>query len=237
MPGHSQSDRFSNFSVSQNFLTSKRTIRRLIHIAGLNQDDHVVEIGAGRGHITRELAQICERVSAYEIDRTLAGRLYETFHYSGVHVLCRDFLMEPLPKDAPYKVFANIPFSRTTEIVRKLAAGAAPPEDAWLVMEKGAAKRFMGQPGESLISLLLKPFFDMEIRYHFRREDFHPAPSVDTVLFHMKRKAAPDITASQRRAYESFIRNNYGRRRCVSGETLYIQWLCLFRRSRGKRAR
>jgi len=236
MPGHNQSDGFNNLSISQNFLTSKRIIRRLIRIAGLNNSDHVIEIGAGRGHITRELAQICGRVSAYEIDRALAGRLYEMFHYSRIHILCRNFLTEPLPKDTPYKVFANIPFSRTTEIIRKLAAGAAPPDDAWLVMEKGAAKRFMGKPNESRISLLLKPFFDMEIRYHFRREDFHPAPSVDTVLFHMKRKTTPDIAASQKQAYESFIENHFGRHRYIIGETLYIQWLCLFRRSHGKRA-
>ena len=236
MPLHSQSENFINISVSQNFLTSKQTIRRLIRIAGLKKSDHIVEIGAGRGHITRELAQSCGRVSAYEIDRALITRLNEKIQCSHVRILCRDFLAESLPKDAPYKVFANIPFCRTSDIVRKLAVAPRPPEDAWLIMEKGAAKRFLGQPGESKASLLLKPFFDMEIRYHFRREDFHPAPSVDAVLFHMKKKAAPDIAASQRRAYESFVGRRFGQAPRIADETLYIQWLCLFRRSRGRRA-
>ncbi|MDR0293348.1 MAG: rRNA adenine N(6)-methyltransferase family protein [Oscillospiraceae bacterium] len=185
-------------SVSQNFLTSRRTIRRLIRIAGLKRSDHVVEIGAGRGHITRELAQTCGRVSAYEIDPALGGRLAAEFQNSNVDVHCRDFLTAALPKDAPYKVFANIPFCRTSGIIRKLTAAAAPPEEAWLVVEKGAAKRFTGQPRESRVSLLLKPFFELEIRYHFRRDDFHPAPSVDAVLLHLRRKTAPDAAASQR---------------------------------------
>ena len=219
-------------SVSQNFLTSRQTIRRLLRIAELKQTDHVVEIGAGRGHITRELARICGRVSAYEIDRALAGRLYSEFENSNVRVYGRDFLASALPKNAPYKVFASIPFCRTTEIIRKLTA-AAPPEEAWLVVEKGAAKRFMGIPRESRASLLLKPFFDMEIRYHFRRDDFHPAPSVDAVMLCLKRKSVPDVTAAERRAYEAFIGKRFGRLPRVSGEMLYVQWLCLFRRSRG----
>jgi len=230
-PGHSVP-----VSVSQNFLTRKQTIRRLIRIAGLEKNDHVVEIGAGRGHITQELAKTCGNVCAYEIDHKLAERLYAEFNNSNVRVHRQDFLTATLPKGAPYKVFANIPFNRTSEIVRKLASPHSALDEAWLVMEKGAAKRFAGQPRESLASLLLKPFFDMEIRYYFQREDFHPAPSVDVVLLRLKHKAEPDVPASQRRAYETFVGKHIGRLPRVSGEMLYVQWLCLFRRSRGERA-
>lgn len=64
----------------------------------------------------------------------------------------------------------------------------------------------MGRPKESKKSLELKVRWEMEIVYHFRREDFHPKPSVDCVLIHFKRKAV-----------------------------LYIQWLCLFRCYQGLR--
>jgi 23S rRNA (adenine-N6)-dimethyltransferase len=235
MPRHHQPNHSASISFSQNFLTGKHTIRRIIRIAGLNDNDSVVEIGAGRGHITRELTRTCGHVQAYEIDPKLAGRLISEFGGTNVRVHRQDFLTAALPKNQPYKVFANIPFNRTSEIVRKLATHPFPPDDAWLVIEKGAAKRFMGQPRESRASLLLKPFFDMEIRYYFQREDFHPAPSVDTVLFRLKHKTNPDVPLSQRRVYESFVDKNIGRLPRVSGEMLYVQWLCLFRRWRGIR--
>lgn len=76
--------------------------------------------------------------------------------------------------------------------------------DIWLIMEKGAAKRYMGIPRETEKSLLLKVNWEMKIRYHFRREDFHPAPSVA-----LKQAGLPH-------AHED-------------GLTLYVQWLCLFR--------
>ena len=51
-------------------------------------------------------------------------------------------------------------------------------------MEKGAAKRFCGKPNDTLQSLQIKPFFDSNVIYRFRREDFHPMPRVDAVLLY-----------------------------------------------------
>lgn len=80
----------------------------------------MLEIGAGKGRITRCLAQYSGSVIAYELDPALAARL-EGRLPENVRLYCADFLTAPLPR-TPYKVFANIPFSRTTEILRKLTA-------------------------------------------------------------------------------------------------------------------
>ena len=106
------------FSVSQNFLTSKRTIERLIRIAKLEKTDRVLEIGAGKGHITRALAAACGEVISYEIDPKLYARLNSNLP-EHVTLICGDFLQTHLPTE-PYRVFANIPFSRTTEIVKHI---------------------------------------------------------------------------------------------------------------------
>ena len=239
------------YSVSQNFLTSRRTIDRLLGLAGLNERDTVLEIGAGKGHITRALAEKCGKVISYEIDPALYERLNPQL---AQNVVLRqgDFLKCRLP-GGPYKVFANIPFSSTTDIVRKLTAGERMPEEMWLIMEKGAAKRFCGQPRENVSSLLIRPFYDTKIVYHFRREDFHPAPRVDVVMACFKRKSRPDILLSQRDDLEVFLRHSFQHglfggkalltKKQIStalkleglpplrpgDDILYIQWLCLFR--------
>ena len=222
-------------SISQNYLTSKEIIRRLIRIAGLCKDDYVVEIGTGRGHITRELARVCAHVDTYEIDRILIEHVSSKINTSNVNMYCRDFLKVSLPKEKIYKIFANIPFSRTSEIIDKIITTNNIPEEAWLIMEKGAAKRFAGKPYDSRVSLILKPFYEINIHYHFKRDDFHPAPGVDVVLLCLKKKNSPDINFSQKRIYKSFVENQfikfyYKKAKHLSRETLYIQWLCLFRR-------
>lgn len=237
------------YSISQNFLTCKKTIRRLISKTTLSPNDTVLEIGAGKGHITKALSETC-RVISYEIDENLYSKLKPQLN-GNVRLYCRDFLKCALPR-APYKVFANIPFSKTSEIVRKLTLSDNPPEAIWLIMEKGAAKRFMGVPKENVGSLSLKPFFDVRIVWHFDRRDFHPAPNVDAVLLEMKLKKSFDLPYSQRYNFRAFLEHGQGgmlRLRKLltqkqistalklehlpqippSGDLSYVQWLCLFR--------
>jgi len=241
------------FSISQNFLTSSAIIRRLLKKTDITKTDTVLEIGAGKGHITAALLEKSNQVIAVEIDPRLTEYLKNKFDRAENLTLVQDdFLKTPLPT-TPYKVFANIPFSRTTEIIRKLTSAKNPPSEAWLTMEKGAAKRFCGKPNDNLNSLLLKPFFNLEVVWHFCREDFHPAPRVDTVLLHISKKTAPDLPFAIRSQYTEFLNRSF---KCglvkpqglftqkqiktalklaglsplePSGDILYIQWLCLFR--------
>lgn len=240
-----------NIRYSQNFLTSRRTISRLVALSGLGRQDDVVEIGAGKGHITRALADACRTVQAVELDRKLYEGLQEA-PFINVRLIHGDFLAWPLPK-TPYKVFSNIPFSITTDIVRKLSRAPNPPLDAWLIMEMGAAKRFCGQPQESIQSLLLKPYFDLRIAQRIDRREFHPMPKVDAALLHLHKRETPDLLSGEMGDFERFIRHSlpygfFGNRAMLtkkqvatalrlaglpqigrSDTLLYVQWLCLFR--------
>lgn len=239
--------------VSQNYLTSNKTIKRLLHLTSIAASDHVIEIGPGKGHITGLLLQNCREATAIELDEKLYRNLLEKFRgVENLNLYHQDFMQWQLPSAESYKVFANIPFCHTTHILRKLTESKNQPAEAWLTMEKGAAKRFMGKPHETLRSLMIKPVFDLKIIYHLRREDFHPKPGVDVVLFHLKKKAQPDVLPAQWRDYEHFVSNalrNHGAelRRMftkkqlsrafreagisdfTTSEILYVQWLCLFR--------
>lgn len=240
-----------SYSISQNFLTSRRTIDKLIAKADLTSADTVIEIGAGKGHITKALSQKCKSVISYEIDKNLFAKLKPQLN-KNVKLYCGDFLKCSLPK-TPYKVFANIPFSKTTEIVRKLTSSSNVSDGIWLVMEKGAAKRFCGIPSENLNSLSLKPFFDLKIVWHFDRNDFHPSPRADVVMLEMKPKRPADIPFIYRNDFRMFLTKGskngvYGSRGMLtkkqvstalrltklpmiphSGKMSYVQWLCLFR--------
>ena len=244
-------EKLSNYSISQNFLTSRAVIERLLRKTTISRSDTVLEIGAGKGHITRALAQQSGRVISYEIDPALYARLQPQLP-KNVTLYGSDFLKAPLPPTS-YKVFANIPFSRTSEIIRKLTTGTALPEGIWLILEKGAAKRFCGLSCENLNSLLLRPFFETKIVAHLHREDFHPAPRVDTVLMEFQKKEVPDILPEQRKVYADFLAYHFryglwssrslltrkqiatalkqeGLPKIKPSDTmLYVQWLCLFR--------
>ncbi|MCL1859407.1 MAG: 23S ribosomal RNA methyltransferase Erm [Oscillospiraceae bacterium] len=250
---HMQTKRNINlpFSISQNFLTSSKTIQRLLRLTSINKNDFVIEIGCGKGHITRELIKICNDVNAFEIDFILYEKLKNKFgNTENLNLKHMDFLKADLPKHEPYKIFSNIPFSITSDIIRKLTTAKNPPQEIWLIMEKGAAKRFTGSPRDTPASIIIKPFFETKIEYYFQRQDFHPMPSVDIVLLHFTRKIQPDIPVSQQKSFAYFIEKclHYGINSFLtktqvstalklaklphiekSGLMSYVQWLCLFR--------
>lgn len=241
-------------SVSQNFLTSRRLLERIVSLSHITLQDDCIEIGPGKGHITRVLLKRCKHLTAVELDSRLFARLSENFNdYPNLALINSDFLHFTLPERKPYKIFANIPFAITTAIVKKITEARNPPVDAYLVMEKGAAKRFAGIPAENKHSLWIKPFFSCRIVYYFQRTDFHPMPGTDVVLVHFSKKAAPDIPIALREKYQRFITESlrtpgqgFGRmltKRQIhtalkqaalpslpaDGAMLYVQWLCLFR--------
>ena len=211
--------------LSQHFLRSRALASSLIAQAAISSHDVVVEIGSGRGILTTELARRCRKLVAVELDDRLCHVLRERFsrdaHVSIVH---KDFLRLELP-DAPYKVVGNIPFSRTAAIVRRLVDGPSPPKDAYLVVQREAAERFAGRPyaPETLPSLLLKPWWQVEIIRRLRRTDFDPPPDVDSVVLWLARRARALVDPSQRADYRRFVSASFGRRgrtvgRCLRSE-------------------
>lgn len=238
--------------ASQNFLTSAATIRQLIRKSDIRPGDLVYEIGPGKGHITRQLLALGARVRAIELDPKLCDRLDRQFAGEPRFSLIRgDFLTLPLPKTGDYKVFSNIPFSLTTAILRRLTESQNPPVCAGLIMEKGAAMRFCGRPGENLSSLTLRPYFAADIAARVSRQEFHPQPKVDAALLVLHKKQPPDLPLNQRKSFSRFVRcaREKGLRTLLTkrqiaaalracpeapadmrdGNLLYVQWLCLFR--------
>ncbi len=209
--------------LSQHFLRRGATAARLVHGTSISSADLVVEIGAGRGALTLPLSQRAGRLLAIEIDSVLAGQLASRFHQRSsdtrarrVEVINADFLAMPLPA-MPYKAFGNVPFSVTTEIVRKLTHAANPPSDAWLVVQREAAHRFCGAPyvRESLASLRLKPWWHVEISDRLRRVDFDPPPSVESVLLWLYRRDRPLLHDAEARIYLRLVEQSFADSRSV----------------------
>ena len=101
----------NHLSDSQNFLTDRRLIRRIIRLARLAKTDTVLEIGTGKGHLTEALCRESGSVYSVEIGRKLfdyAGS--KLSHLNNLKLVFGDFLKYPLPQKGDYKVFANIPF-------------------------------------------------------------------------------------------------------------------------------
>ncbi|MBI3559083.1 hypothetical protein HY085_01690, partial [Candidatus Gottesmanbacteria bacterium] len=112
-----------------------------------------------------------------------------------------------------YKVFSNIPFNLTSEIIHKLTEVLNPPGDIYLIVQKEAALKFLDK---TLASLLLKPDFNLEIIHKFNRKDFQPTPRVDSVMLRMIKRKVPLITEADKSHYRDFVVYAFDKWRLVS---------------------
>lgn len=195
-------------AYSQNFLKDKRLVSKLLAKSSINKNDTVYEIGSGPGIITGELIKVCKGVVAFEIDANLCNELKNSFsNVLGLKICSGDFLSHTLPRSA-YKVFSNIPFNITADIIKKLTQAPNPPKDSYLIVQKEAAAKYAGKPygkEETQISVLIKPWFELTIVYQFKRSDFYPKPKVSPVLLRIRKRGTSLIDVGDRQVYKDFI--------------------------------
>jgi len=177
----------------------------LLSGTSISKADVVIEIGAGRGALTRPLARASNRLLAVELDAHLAAKLRDEFQHRA-EIVQSDVRSMTLPAE-PYKVIGNIPYSITTDIVRLLVSAPNPPLDVWLVVQREAAYRFCGLPyvGESLWSLRLKPAWHVEIIDRLRRTDFDPPPRVESAFVWLSRRGRPLLSIAENAVYDQVV--------------------------------
>lgn len=213
---------------SQNFFKDADLVAAIVRHADFSPQDTVYEIGPGQGIITLELAKIAKKVVAIEIDKELFLCLKQKFtNYPNIQLINTDFLTYLIPDDE-FKVFSNIPFNLTTEIVRKLLANPGLIE-AFLIVQKEAGQKFAGTPKETQFSVLHKPWFEFQAIRQFNQSDFEPRPSVDTVLLKISRRPEALVVETAKGAFIKFVKLGFNRWRANLGKNFkevftYKQW-------------
>ncbi len=199
-------DKNFNIKDSQNFLHSTKTVEEVLFKSNITKEDFVLEIGPGRGKITKELSKICKAVNAVEFDSDLANYLNNEFKNSNVSIIEMDFLKYNLPNHK-YKIFSNIPFNITASVLNKLLDSKNPPLDTFLIMQYEPFLKYAGEPyyKESYKSLLYKPFFSTDILHRFNKFDFKPVPNANIILGQFSYKDNTDINLEDRDGWKDLL--------------------------------
>jgi 23S rRNA (adenine-N6)-dimethyltransferase len=197
--------------LDQHFLRSNRLAAELVRAAGLTRHDLVLEIGAGSGRLTRQLARAA-RVIAIELDPRWAARLSARFSAnSRVTVVAADALDLDLPAE-PFRVVANLPFGRTTAFLHHLLDDPRVPlQRADLVVEWGTALKRAAVWPSTLLGVTWGAWWTFRIDRRLAATCFEPSPSVDSGVLVVERRNPTLVPVSVRREYEAFVRKGFKR--------------------------
>lgn len=170
-------------SRGQNFLTDKNILKKIVAAAELQPKETVIEIGAGTGVLTEELAQKAGRVIAFEVDKKLAPLLKEKFiNQKNVEIINEDILSYKL-QVAGYKLVANIPYNITSAILEKFLSAEHKPSLMVLLVQREVAERICAIPGEmSFLSVMVQCYGQPKMVARVPAGAFWPKPKVESAI-------------------------------------------------------
>jgi 16S rRNA (adenine1518-N6/adenine1519-N6)-dimethyltransferase len=175
----------------QNFITDFALLEDIACDAEVNENDTVVEIGAGAGTLTTALARKAKRVISFEIDRTLEPVLNRTLNeFDNVELIFDDITKwteEELDDliGGEYKVVANLPYYITTPLLFTFLERKYAPSSITVMVQKEVAERICatekkGDYGALSVSVALRG--KAEMTRIVNRDKFTPPPNVDSAI-------------------------------------------------------
>ncbi len=196
--------------LGQNFLVDPRIARNLAEAAEITKEDAVLEVGAGTGAITKELARRAQKVIAVELDRDLIPVLkkglegFRNIEIRNANILDLDF--EDLNH---FKVVGAIPYQITSPLIHKILHSRNRPESITLIVQKEVAEKIVAPPPKSTyLANFVANFGEARIVRRIRPAAFRPKPKVDSALIHIRLFPHPQIEDTAE--LEKFLHRGFG---------------------------
>lgn len=203
--------------LGQHFLSDPNLLEKIAAAVDPRPDDVVLEIGPGRGSLTRVLAARVGRLVAIEKDRGLAAALQAEYGAASVTVVVGDALRVDWHAVAGdrFKVVGNIPYNITTPLIDKALTPPWPERVVFLVQAE-VADRLAAAPGSKTygaLSVGVQATCRVERLFGVAPGAFRPPPRVHSALVRLTPLAAPLVAAADAAALRRFVTACFGRRR------------------------
>lgn len=180
----------------QNFLTDSRVLNFISDNLILNDNDLVIEIGPGKGALTKTLLNKGARVYCYEIDLDMKPYL-NNLDQKRLTIKYENFLDANILEDTKsydYEnifVVANIPYYITTPIIKKIIASKIKFKEIYLMVQKEVADRLSALPKTrdyGSLTVFINTFYTCKKILDVKKTSFDPIPKVDSAIIKLVSK-------------------------------------------------
>jgi 16S rRNA (adenine1518-N6/adenine1519-N6)-dimethyltransferase len=190
----------------QHFLHDPAVIERIAAAIAPRAGEALVEIGPGRGALTRQLLESdCGSLDAIEIDRDLATLLRSEwageprFTLHSADALRFDFAELAKQRGRALRVVGNLPYNISTPLLFHLLESVRHIQDLHVMLQREVIARMAAQPGDHAygrLTVMLSPWLDIERLFDVGPGAFHPPPQVWSAVARLTVRAAPAFAAS-----------------------------------------
>ncbi|MEJ1091309.1 16S rRNA (adenine(1518)-N(6)/adenine(1519)-N(6))-dimethyltransferase RsmA [Microbacterium istanbulense] len=214
--------------LGQNFVVDSNTVRKIVHAAGVQPGERVVEIGPGLGSLTLAILEAGASVTAVEIDHRLAERLPQTAAERGVPdgaltVVDADAMkVTALPGD-PTVLVANLPYNVSVPVLLHFLETFPGLQRGVVMVQAEVAERLAAKPGSKIYgapSVKAAWYGPWKLAGSVSRQVFWPVPNVDSLLVGFVRDEQPRGSEEERRRTFEIVDAAFGQRRKMLRQAL-----------------
>lgn len=203
--------------LGQHFLTSPAIVKAVADAGHLEPGETVVEVGPGKGILTRELLKAGARVYAIEKDSVLVATLNETFKKEiadgSLTLIEGDARVARINLATSYKVIANIPYYITGELMRMFLTTEHQPTTIVFLIQKEVAERIVKSKKESLLSLSVKVYGTPRYVKTVKAGSFSPPPSVDSAILAIDNISRKNFEHASEEKFFVLLHAGFGQKR------------------------
>lgn len=215
-------------AFGQNFLIDESVLTRIVSCVDPTPEDSILEVGPGRGALSRLLVASGARYLAVEWDRELLPLLDAEFAgLPNVEIGHGDILRVDLPRllssrspGRKWKVAANLPYNISSQVLFRFLECCELFERLVLMLQKEVGDRLVAPPGckeYGALTVLLRLHFDIRREFLVKPGAFRPIPKVDSAVLSFWPLSAPRVEVGDEELFRRIVKGAFLQRR----KTLY----------------
>jgi 16S rRNA (adenine1518-N6/adenine1519-N6)-dimethyltransferase len=204
----------------QHFLHDRNVIGRIVATLAPRPGDHIVEIGPGKGALTRVLAAQLDHFDAVELDRDLLAHLQSTIPAGkltlhGADALKYDFC-QLMQQGRKLRLVGNLPYNISTPLLFHLLDQAGCIQDMLFMLQKEVVQRLAATPGGKdygRLSVMIQYRCAVEKLFDVAPGAFTPPPKVDSSVVRLVPHATPPVAVNDEAQFAKVVRAAFASRR------------------------
>ena len=214
--------------LGQHFLHDPAVIGKLVATIDPAADDCMVEIGGGRGALTRPLLEAVKRLHVVELDTRLAEKLQSTVARPERLILHRADALQfdfssLVAKQGTLRVVGNLPYNISTPLLFHLLNHRAAIKDMHLMLQREVAERVAAVPGNKIygrLTVMLAPWMQVQTCFHVGPGAFAPPPKVRSTVLQMVPRRAPLFPMEDPQRFAKLVARVFSMRRKTLARSL-----------------
>lgn len=218
-------------ALGQNFIVNPSVCPRMADESGIDSESGVIEIGAGIGVLTAELAKRAKKVVCIELDSKLLPILDETLaDFDNIEIINADVLKTDLAAlieekfgGMPVYVCANLPYYITSPVIMTLLESRLPLKAVTVMVQREAAQRLCAPVGSRLsgaVTVAVDYYAEARKLFDVSAGSFMPAPKVDSSVIRLDIREKPGIEVSDEKLFFSMVHAAFGQRRKTASNSI-----------------